>query len=744
MGNRIGKEMLSKLQEIMRSKPNLISLCGIADDTTEVDLSGLGMDADDAIVLASELPDKRALTSLNLASNSLVSKSEWIKKANVKVGKILDGNPVVEVHSNATHIKVLQIGGMRAIANAIRDMRALSSANLLRNSIPVEQAQELVKTMRAKKNLTTLCGLSGEETELDFSGQDLGAGDAVLIANDISDMVGLVHPVQVGTAIEAQYRGWASWCKGQVVELGQECYTVKYTDGTRETNVPFYLTRLVERTKGALRKFGIRNSSLCAAGANALAEGIRGNPVMTELNLAGSKMGKESGKWNAEADMSGIIALAGIIPGMRAISSVNLLKNNIGIDQAKNLVSILKEHPTLKTICGIKGNATALDMSGKMDGAGDAIMLVAEIVGNGALTALNLAGNSLGKMVPPEGWSYGFHGDYSGGQLYKHTDGRKMQNGKPEGTTSGAIVIAAVIPDMGALSSANLLRNSIPVEQAQELVKIMRYHMRAKENLTTLCGLSREETELDFSRQNLGAGDAVLIANDISDMGAISSVNILGNSIGVEQAQELIKILHNKEKLTTLCGFSGDEIDLNLSKKKLSAGCGVLVANEISDMRALSVLYLASNNLGELVPPNGWSIRDQGYNFQKYIHVNGREQKEDPGSKPEGVTALANAIPDMGAMTKLDISYNNLYLAGCKALTEALSGNKTLVELAVAGNKLGMNWGASSDNPDLSGVIALANVVPGMQVLNLSSNALGSSGITALCAAIRFGLYKYQ
>jgi hypothetical protein len=28
-----------------------------------------------------------------------------------------------------------------------------------------------------------------------------------------------------------------------------------------------------------------------------------------------------------------------------------------------------------------------------------------------------------------------------------------MQNGKPEGTTSGAIVIAAVIPDMGAIST---------------------------------------------------------------------------------------------------------------------------------------------------------------------------------------------------------------------------------------------------------------------------------------------------
>jgi hypothetical protein len=75
MGNRIGKEMVSKLQEIMRSKPNLISLCGIANDATGADLSGLCMDVDDAIILATELPNKGALTSLNLSSNGLTGYS---------------------------------------------------------------------------------------------------------------------------------------------------------------------------------------------------------------------------------------------------------------------------------------------------------------------------------------------------------------------------------------------------------------------------------------------------------------------------------------------------------------------------------------------------------------------------------------------------------------------------------------------------------------------------------------------
>jgi hypothetical protein len=85
MGNIIGKEMLSKLQEIMRSKPNLVSLCGIADDATEADLSGLGMDDDDAIILASELPDKGALTSLDLSSNFLKAKGGKLVAEAIKV-----------------------------------------------------------------------------------------------------------------------------------------------------------------------------------------------------------------------------------------------------------------------------------------------------------------------------------------------------------------------------------------------------------------------------------------------------------------------------------------------------------------------------------------------------------------------------------------------------------------------------------------------------------------------------------
>jgi hypothetical protein len=89
----------------------------------------------------------------------------------------------------------------------------------------------------------------------------------------------------------------------------------------------------------------------------------------------------------------------------------------------------------------------------------------------------------------------------------------------------------------------------------------------------------------------------IILADVIKDMGAISSVNVLGNSTEVEQAQELIKILQAKDKLTTLCGFSGDDTELDLSNKNLSAGCAVLVANEISDMRALTKLDISNYSI---------------------------------------------------------------------------------------------------------------------------------------------------
>jgi hypothetical protein len=152
----------------------------------------------------------------------------------------------------------------------------------------------------------------------------------------------------------------------------------------------------------------------------------------------------------------GIIAIANAIQNMRAISSVNLIKNGIGIDQAQALTHMLKGHPTLKSLCGNTGDETELNMSGKMSGAEDAILLAAEVVDNGALSVLNLAENNLGELALPGGWAEDYDSEE---EVYKHTDGREQKDNP--GRPAGIIAIASAIPDMRALTKLDVRQNDI-------------------------------------------------------------------------------------------------------------------------------------------------------------------------------------------------------------------------------------------------------------------------------------------
>ena len=99
--------------------------------------------------------------------------------------------------------------------------------------------------------------------------------------------------------------------------------------------------------------------------------------------------------------------------------------NYVDAKQANSLVGILKAHPTLKSLCGNKGNETELNMSGKMSGAHDAIMLAPEIVVNGALETITFGDNQTVNMK-----TVMIEADFSGKRL----------------EASGAIMLAAFLP----------------------------------------------------------------------------------------------------------------------------------------------------------------------------------------------------------------------------------------------------------------------------------------------------------
>ena len=81
--------------------------------------------------------------------------------------------------------------GITAIANALKVTASLESLNLFSNMLDVESAGMLLKVKAEKPTLRTLCGLTHEETQLNLSYKGLGAGDAKLLAPEISIMASL-------------------------------------------------------------------------------------------------------------------------------------------------------------------------------------------------------------------------------------------------------------------------------------------------------------------------------------------------------------------------------------------------------------------------------------------------------------------------------------------------------------------------------------------------------------------------
>ena len=73
-----------------------------------------------------------------------------------------------------------------------------------------------------------------------------------------------------------------------------------------------------------------------------------------------------------------------------------------------------------------------------------------------------------------------------------------------------AMLVAYLLPaTCSVLKKCNLLQNKFDVESAKKLAKI------GAEKGIMLSGMTRNQTEADFSHQNLQPADAILIASDL-------------------------------------------------------------------------------------------------------------------------------------------------------------------------------------------------------------------------------------
>ena len=74
------------------------------------------------------------------------------------------------------------------------------------------------------------------------------------------------------------------------------------------------------------------------------------------------------------------------------LSSVNLLKNNVGEEQMQNLLKIKREKGMV-TLCGLHQGQTQADFSNQGLGASDAKLIASDIQDMGALSKLTFSGD---------------------------------------------------------------------------------------------------------------------------------------------------------------------------------------------------------------------------------------------------------------------------------------------------------------------------------------------------------------
>jgi hypothetical protein len=301
------------------------------------------------------------------------------------------------------------------------------------------------------------------------------------------------------------------------------------------------------RVNGALTRVDVRFNKIAGDGAAQLSAAVLGNlkfdmfnkiPIkkmradsFTELDLKAKYIGVE-----------GAMVVAGLIPVMGALTVANLLGNDLDAESAKMLVQVAKQKGI--SLCGIQRDQTTADFSSQGLLPPDAILLASDLsqaVITGALTNMSLACN----MLDEEG-TKAICKALKHNKTLKELDlsGFVRSN---IGGAAGAKHVADMLGVNSGLTVTNLLGNQLDAESAKLLAEV------AKQKGISLCGIQRDQTIAEFSRQYLHKRllppDAILLASDLSQAvvtGALTECDLRANKMGEEGKSSIRNAVQGK------------------------------------------------------------------------------------------------------------------------------------------------------------------------------------------------------
>ena len=229
----------------------------------------------------------------------------------------------------------------------------------------------------------------------------------------------------------------------------------------------------VKKLKGTdpVETLDLSRKSLGVASAVVIASLIGVNGALTSVELRGNELGDEG--WGA---------IFAAICGNKdsKIMSMDASCENIGSAGVKLIAEALRTSVT--------GGLTSIDVRQNNIAGNGAVQLAAAVLGNLKIEIFNkipikeMRANSLTELD--------LKGKYVG--------------------VEGGMVVAGLIPVMGALTVTNLLGNQLDAESAKMLAEV------AKQKGISLCGIRRDQTTADFRDKDLKPPDAILLASDLS------------------------------------------------------------------------------------------------------------------------------------------------------------------------------------------------------------------------------------
>ena len=584
------------------------------------DISSSGLCAAGGKTLAAGLKGNQVLTELNIANNSL----GLVKKyGNVDMSGVIAICDIIPTMRTLTSLDISN----NSIVSESSNIEADASNSKVGDLVEYQGAQRPISYILSTKKGYTVLMLDGiiaicdiiptmrTLTSLDISNNSIGPEGGKVLGDSLKN-----NTVMTELDISSNYLRLAEWESTTSLVDGMVDGMVEEHKLQHDLSGVNAISNAMS-TMGALAKFSISFNYLRAEGGKALAAGLKGSKNITELDISDNYLGNNSSCWN-DIDMSGVIAISDAIPTMGALTSLNISGNTIG-----ELVEVEKLPPAgwSKEPAGVIVVADAIKNSGAI-----AKLRMARNMINGAE-----AGKAIGCML-------------ANNTVLKELDlseqGDDLSDSRDYALDSAcAKELAVGLSTNGAISYDIVTHESLVAfhqEHDPELVGQEEHFLRdcTTKDLLTEC----EET--------YGSVPKVTVVPKAK--GALVTVNIMCNHIGIEQANEFIKIMESHSNLKTLCGFSGDETLLDLSNKNLGAGlgagCGMLVANEVKNNRELMILDIRDNHyIRDMVLPKGWihSYRMDDKNAP-YKHTDGRKQQEHPG-KPEGAIALIQSMKYM-------------------------------------------------------------------------------------------------